>query len=79
MFVFVLCCCLVSNLIDKIYSKDRRYTVNKDAENLLNIRSPIFRLHNFHNLKTYSGVENPGALKPVHWELEGLEVISAPL
>lgn len=49
--------CVVTGLIDEIYKKERMYIRNYDKDNILTVRSPIFELQKFHNLKSSTGVE----------------------
>jgi hypothetical protein len=50
----------VGQVIDDLYSKERKYVGNKDKDNFLNFRSPIFELQKYHNLKA-----NPHCLESV--------------
>lgn len=44
-------------MIDEIYRKERQYVPSYDKDNILQIRSPIFELQKYHNLKSQTGVE----------------------
>lgn len=39
------------DVIDKLYHQERKYVGNKDKDNFLNYRSPIFELSKYHHLK----------------------------
>lgn len=65
---------VVSELIDQIYKKERRYTKNYDKDNILNGRSAIFNLQKYHNLKTQTGVESNVVPNPVNYR----EILSIP-
>lgn len=50
----------MGTVIDDLYSKERKYVRNKDKDNFLNYRSPIFELQKYHHLKA-----NPACLESV--------------
>jgi len=48
----------VTNIIDDVYKKERRYISNTDKDNFLNFKSPIFELQRFHNIKPYGVLDS---------------------
>ena len=48
----------VTNIIDDVYKKERRYITNTDKDNFINYKSPIFDLQRFHNIMPKGTVLN---------------------
>jgi hypothetical protein len=48
----------VTQLIDDVYKKERRYITNTDKDNFFNFNSPIFELQRFHNIKPYGVLDS---------------------